>query len=294
MMLVLAIALYLYGGSIAWCGVVSLQRLCRRKRTRSLASSILGVARIPLGVGLGMIGEEVRRGFEGFTTDAMGMSGIAVVALCLTFAAALIYAGVRFDPANGRRRCPRCWYDMAGTPMRRCPECGHECSKERRLFRARRSRWLIAAGMMLALAPCSIGVAKDVNLRGWVAAIPTPVLIAGLPWLTDEMAVESEASLRERYGGGCYYSSSDNEMWRWQERLLRWRCRSLLRTSTDLRVVELAAIFNPWKDNEPRVTLTRETQFLNHPGLLLCNASSRQRGSSVFRQAFISLSSTGV
>lgn len=28
------------------------------------------------------------------------------------------------DRSRGRRRCPRCWYDMAGVPGLQCPECG--------------------------------------------------------------------------------------------------------------------------------------------------------------------------
>src|SRR5438309_1158927 len=28
------------------------------------------------------------------------------------------------DRPKGRRRCPRCWYDMRGVPSLLCPECG--------------------------------------------------------------------------------------------------------------------------------------------------------------------------
>ena len=30
------------------------------------------------------------------------------------------------DRARGRRRCPRCWYDMSGATLLKCPECGRE------------------------------------------------------------------------------------------------------------------------------------------------------------------------
>jgi hypothetical protein len=39
-----------------------------------------------------------------------------------------------------RRRCPRCWYSMQGSPGLTCSECGHEAKRERKLFKARK-RW---------------------------------------------------------------------------------------------------------------------------------------------------------
>lgn len=47
---------------------------------------------------------------------------------------------IRGDPARGRRRCPRCWFDMAGIAALRCPECGAEAREERELGRRRRYR----------------------------------------------------------------------------------------------------------------------------------------------------------
>ncbi len=44
------------------------------------------------------------------------------------------------DRAKGRRRCPKCWYDMAGLPGPQCPECGHAARNDRALSRTRR-RW---------------------------------------------------------------------------------------------------------------------------------------------------------
>jgi hypothetical protein len=49
-----------------------------------------------------------------------------------------------WDRSRGRRRCPKCWYDMAGVPGLRCPECGKEAKSERQLSATRR-RWRWAA-----------------------------------------------------------------------------------------------------------------------------------------------------
>jgi hypothetical protein len=34
-----------------------------------------------------------------------------------------------WDRSRGRRRCPKCWYNMEGVPGLRCPECGREAHR---------------------------------------------------------------------------------------------------------------------------------------------------------------------
>ncbi len=50
-----------------------------------------------------------------------------------------------WDRARGRRRCPKCWYDLAATPAgaagTTCPECGRTARSERELARTRRRNW---------------------------------------------------------------------------------------------------------------------------------------------------------
>ncbi len=46
-----------------------------------------------------------------------------------------------------RLRCPKCWYDMSGSPGLTCSECGHKAKHERRLRKGRRYWrfiWLVA------------------------------------------------------------------------------------------------------------------------------------------------------
>ena len=82
------------------------------------------------------------------------------------------------DRSRGRRRCPRCWFDMTGLGMR-CPECGREAKSEKRFFRTRR-RWRVVA---FAAVPLLAGTATALHVRatqttnGWWANVPTTALI---------------------------------------------------------------------------------------------------------------------
>lgn len=96
----------------------------------------------------------------------------------------LVWALFR-DRARGRRRCPRCWYDMGGTAGLKCPECGREARSERKLGRTRR-RWgwapvavaLLVAGLAGAAAP----FATTERLLHWM---PTRVLAYAVPWIAE-------------------------------------------------------------------------------------------------------------
>lgn len=95
--------------------------------------------------------------------------------------AATLALGVFWDRPRGRRRCPKCWYDMSGVPGLTCPECGKVARSERRLRRTRRHRPIIALGVLLLLASCAPTRCRDVRHRGWPAALPDPALFALMP-----------------------------------------------------------------------------------------------------------------
>lgn len=100
--------------------------------------------------------------------------------LFLLACSALTWWGLFGDRARGRRRCPRCWYDMTGTPGRLCPECGREARHEKSLFRARRRLLPAAAGALAA----SLGVTWTIEQNrntGWMSMVPTRLLVACLP-----------------------------------------------------------------------------------------------------------------
>ena len=69
----------------------------------------------------------------------------------LLAAAAVALRALFADRSRGRRRCPKCWYEMTGVAGLRCPECGREARGERKLLRTRRRPMRAAAGLALAL-----------------------------------------------------------------------------------------------------------------------------------------------
>jgi hypothetical protein len=98
-----------------------------------------------------------------------------------------------WDRSRGRLRCPKCWYSMDGASTGRgdehedeawrCPECGRQGHAERQLRHTRRRwRWLILTALLVA-GGYEASVEPRVRAHGWSGAIPTPALIALLPWL---------------------------------------------------------------------------------------------------------------
>lgn len=92
-----------------------------------------------------------------------------------------------WNRSRGRKRCPKCWYDMAGVEAlpAGCPECGRIVRRKRHLRRTKR-RWFAA---FLAAAPCLLGAwialhTAALHDRGWVAALPDDVLVRWTPLQT--------------------------------------------------------------------------------------------------------------
>ena len=50
----------------------------------------------------------------------------------------LIYWFLLADRAQGRKRCPKCWYDMSSADSLSCPECGNDAKREADLLNTRR------------------------------------------------------------------------------------------------------------------------------------------------------------
>src|SRR5262245_1215090 len=99
----------------------------------------------------------------------------------LGLAAALLLAWSLFwDRARGRRRCPRCWYNLEGATQQEqptCPECGRIARNARALRRTRRRwRWAAVAALLGVLAYAA-GLAPTIRKTGWLSAVPTTALI---------------------------------------------------------------------------------------------------------------------
>lgn len=129
-----------------------------------------------------------------------------------------------------------------GAPARFvCPECGHAVALVKDLYRPRR-RWravMIAAPLLLAVYP--VWLVPRVQRGGWRAAIPTTVLIAGLPWLPDACINEGDPVVREDWTlWGRLTEGSASE---WQERWLSRRALGMLVPSADIGRTRRALLF---------------------------------------------------
>jgi len=93
-----------------------------------------------------------------------------------------------WDRSRGRRRCPKCWYDMSAVVGLRCPECGKSARTERS-FQLTRRRWgFVAAALSLAIAGMAMRRWPHYHSRGWVAAVPDLILV----YAVDPIAMGSD------------------------------------------------------------------------------------------------------
>jgi hypothetical protein len=131
------------------------------------------------------------------------------------------------DRSRGRRRCPRCWYDMSGVPGMKCPECGRTPRTEKRFFRTRRRwRWAVA-GTALATFGAGTAAAPAIASGEWVLYVPPTLLNLGLSFFDKE----AQAVYATRVAG----SRTTSRPWsvvgpttQWQRLLLARRCGQLL------------------------------------------------------------------
>lgn len=133
-------------------------------------------------------------------------------------------------PRGGRKRCPKCWYDMAHAatddPLR-CPECGHQAKRERRLFRTRRKwRW-VAVGVIVMASSWVIGQWPEIISSGWSRLLPNTALILFISGDPDSWAVKA---IENRIQDRATRSLPDypiqfqpDRLWGWQWRLLARR-----------------------------------------------------------------------
>jgi hypothetical protein len=102
---------------------------------------------------------------------------LALVALVCADGIGVTWWALFGDKARGRRRCPRCWHDLSGTPGRTCGECGFEAIDEPELFATRR-RWPIAVSSVAFILAVA-GWVRD--YKGMFALAPAPAPAPGTP-----------------------------------------------------------------------------------------------------------------
>ncbi len=130
-----------------------------------------------------------------------------------------------WDRSRGRRRCPKCWYEMRGSPGRTCSECGYVATREKRLFATRR-RWRAALLAFLLLAT-AYGTLVTPRVRrsfiGWPGVIPTSILVAGFPFVDPDGSLSFELGTR----------AAGNELWDWQKHWLTRRCLAIMKSDSE-------------------------------------------------------------
>jgi hypothetical protein len=118
-------------------------------------------------------------------------STVALTLLTFLLVAAVAAGGIGVtwwaifgDKARGRRRCPRCWHDLSGTPGLTCGECGHAARAERDLLAARR-RWGIAAATVAFMVAIAGWTRLTVLDARWHTHLPDGALVLAVRALDD-------------------------------------------------------------------------------------------------------------
>ncbi len=134
----------------------------------------------------------------------------------LVVAGGLVLGGwaLFWDRPRGRRRCAKCWYDMAATPGLVCSECGYTAKREKKLKKTRRHLWWARLAVMLVLFG-SAGLTWSRARQGPQEIVPTTALIILMPEMKDWWP-EGHTELIDRL--------RDGRPWSWQWRWLISRC----------------------------------------------------------------------
>lgn len=149
---------------------------------------------------------------------------VAVAVATAIVSVLLLLWALAGDRARGRRRCPRCWYQLgvagsvASVPLQ-CSECGHRVSNVRKLSRTRR-RWRSAVvACLIGLIAATLAVAPGARLRGWPGAIPSTVMVSVWPVSVEDWVAKSMAgrTINDPVISELDRRIQDGELWNWQQ-----------------------------------------------------------------------------
>lgn len=123
----------------------------------------------------------------------MGPSDLYIVAAAVVFVAGTALAAWTLlgDRARGRKRCPRCWYDLSKASGNVCTECGRAIRKPSDLLRTRRHWRRAAAAVPIFLLAGYLGVQPTVRRSGWAAVTPSTVLIGSIRFGDAAWAIDA-------------------------------------------------------------------------------------------------------
>ncbi len=165
------------------------------------------------------------------------------------------------DRGGGKRRCPKCWYDMAYSPSMTCAECGHIVSVEANFQRTRRRPGVAAAAIFICVA-LVLAVNDQMNERGMLRHIPTGLLIWILPisggmdgsigreidrrGVARELSPEQWVRLLERCADGGWTSSPPSDDWidDYGNYITSWRLRFINDATLEAPLIHIPARFD--------------------------------------------------
>ncbi len=135
----------------------------------------------------------------------------------------LAYWALLANRAKGRKRCPKCWYNMQAAEGLRCPECGHSAKGQRKLQKTRR-RWRFAfVAVLLLFGSYILEVAPRYRTGDWREKSSTSLLVLQA-YLFDDSESFGIVYLRcgsFTYGyGNRYYFAKEELLADWQWRLM--------------------------------------------------------------------------
>lgn len=210
--------------------------------------------------------------------------GITVVLVALgqfQVAAALACAGWWFDSARGRRRCPKCWYDLSPATGRLCTECGHEAPNERSLYRTRRKHGLLWISLLVALATYLTIKAHATIQYGVFSLVPTTLLVATFEHWPDPLVQREVSNGTQANPASLGNRISRGEVFDWQRHWLKGRRTKLVRTSEDPRLIT-RAMKGVTRSYDDRLELQRHLSpaMLEHLFLLVGDPNAEERAAA--------------
>ena len=155
----------------------------------------------------------------------------------------VMYRAIFADRSRGRRRCPKCWYDMSESPEMRCPECGREALNDREFFLTRR-RWKgLWVCLVIFLAAHVLWMQPKVRRDGWASVIPRTLLILALRlpnngWAFDGLELRTQtdrsvnSSVRSVSMRKKVHDPSTLYLWQW--RMFGEACIELSKDNPDI------------------------------------------------------------
>ena len=152
----------------------------------------------------------------------------------------LLYCSLLRDRSKGRRRCPKCWYDMSVAESLRCPECGNDAKRAADLLQTRR-RWKgLWFCLLVFLTAGLLSIQPKVQQDGWVSVMPKTALILCLR-LGNTQALFAELDRRTQinvsefntYFPGMLVTDPES-LYQWQWRLVGNACVELKKGDTDI------------------------------------------------------------